>query len=818
MKKRSVAAVGVMVVLTLTAGLLSSVFGTSYLVAQGTANLVIYDDDLPSGWNASTYNGATVNINNTNPVHQGTHSVAITYNDDWSGAWLVNWSGSLDASAYDTARFWVNGGTGGGYTVEFKFSFDGEVQIVKEVTPVAGTWTQVEVSLAGYPSLAIYGVDIFNTSGTAHPTFYVDDIVLVDTGATPPPTTPPTGGPTLSVDANADQHAISPYIYGMNFADEDLAEDLQLPVRRWGGNSTTRYNWQTNVHNVGSDWYFENVPNDESADDFVAQNNRTGSETLMTIPLIGWTPKVGSMAHPYDCGFKVSKYGAQVPDPDRYWMAAVDSWDTDCGSGFRQGASGAEPITGNDPSDTSMAITPAYVTTWVQHFIATYGTSAGGGVQFYNLDNEPMLWNSTHRDVHPAGTTATEMRDKTYQYAAAIKAADSSAQTLGPVTWGWCAYFCSASGDCCSPDAGSTGDRGRFTEWYLEQMQAYETAHGTRILDYLDVHYYPAASGVSLSDAGNASTQALRLRSTRSLWDPTYHDESWIEDTTDEPIQMIRRMKQWVADNYPGTKTAITEYNWGALNHINGALAQADVLGIFGREGLDLATLWGPPTAGQPGAYAFRMYLNYDGDGAKFGDVSVRAASSDQEKLAIYAARRSSDGALTLMIINKTGQAFESTVSLANFAHGSTAEVYRYSSASLSAIVHAADQTVGATGFTGTFPANPITLVVLAGGAAPFVPVTGVEITGWGSCMIGQSNAFRAVVSPANASTPITYTWSPNPAQGQGTATARYTWNVTGTYMITVTARNTATLFSDTHTVYVSDVSLPRIYLPVVLR
>ena len=151
-----------------------------------------------------------------------------------------------------------------------------------------------------------------------------------------------------------------------------------------------------------------------------------------------------------------------------------------------------------------------------------------------------------------------------------------------------------------------------------------------RILDYLDLHYYPAANGVSLSPAGNAATQALRLRSTRSLWDPTYIDESWISDTANGgvAVQMIPRMKNWVAGNYPGTRLAISEYNWGALDHINGALAQADVLGIFGREGVDLATLWEPPTTTQPGAFAFRMYRNYDGNKSTFGETSVAAVAS----------------------------------------------------------------------------------------------------------------------------------------------------------------------------------------------
>ena len=195
-------------------------------------------------------------------------------------------------------------------------------------------------------------------------------------------------------------------------------------------------------------------------------------------------------------------------------------------------------------------------------------------------------------------------------------------KTLGPVLWGWCAYFFSALDECSSGADYTSHGNTAFVAWYLQQMKAYEQAHGVRLLDYLDLHYYPQADGVSLSGAGNAATQALRLRSTRSLWDPTYVDESWIGGAGWQGgiVKLIPRMKEWVTANYPGTKLAITEYNWGALDHINGALAQADVLGIFGREGLDLATLWGPPTANQPGAYAFRMYRNYDGQHHTFGD------------------------------------------------------------------------------------------------------------------------------------------------------------------------------------------------------
>jgi hypothetical protein len=250
-------------------------------------------------------------------------------------------------------------------------------------------------------------------------------------------------------------------------------------------------------------------------------------------------------------------------------------------------------------------------------------------------------------------------------------------------------------------------------------MQAYEQKNGVRILDYLDLHNYPGASGVSLSSAGNASTQALRLRSTRSLWDPSYIDESWISDLAAGGIavQLIPRMKDWVNANYPGTKLAITEYNWGGLESINGALTEADLLGIFGREGLDLATLWGPPTVAQPGAYAFRIYRNYDGAGHGFGDMEVQSKSTDQDKLSVYAAQRASDNALTVVVINKSVNSLTSSISLVGFKPKSTASVYRYSSANLSAIEHTADQPVSESGFSATFPASSITLFVIMPGA-----------------------------------------------------------------------------------------------------
>ena len=124
------------------------------------------------------------------------------------------------------------------------------------------------------------------------------------------------------------------------------------------------------------------------------------------------------------------------------------------------------------------------------------------------------------------------------------------------------------------PTAPRTAAR-RWSSGTCSKMRDYEQANKKRLLDYIDVHYY--------RQGGNSADV------TRSLWDPTYTDPSWINDK----IRLLPRMKEWVANNYPGTKLALTEYNLSVPGdpRLN-ALIQADTLGIFAREGVDLATRW----------------------------------------------------------------------------------------------------------------------------------------------------------------------------------------------------------------------------------
>jgi hypothetical protein len=529
------------------------------------------------------------------------------------------------------------------------------------------------------------------------------------TNASPTNASPTNASPTMSVDATADIQPISPYIYGMAYAAPAVTSALRIPIQRWGGDATTRYNWKLDATNAGFDWYFMSGGNPHPVpsagpDALESQARSIGGTTLMTIPMIPWIDGTDITS----CSYPTPSYPAQrsynpyvtLPNGAR------------CGNSIS--ASGKQ-LTDTDITSNNTANSPAFQEKWVDHLVAKFGSAAKGGVAIYEMDNEPSGWDNTHRDVHPLQTGWDELVDDTEKYAAAVKAADPTAAVDGPGDFGWAAYV----GDGPPGDnRASHGGKIWEAQYYLQQLAAYQHKTGERLLDYFDEHYYPVTpnepgiSCIALCEEGNAATQTARLQSTRSLWDPTYVEDDWIGKWYGD-IDLIPRMKSWVAQCYPGTKVAVSEYNFGALDSLNGALTEADVLGIFGAQGLGLASLWAPPKLGQPGYYAFAMYLNYDGRGDRFGNTSVHALSSDTNDMSVYAATRSSDGALTVMVVNKIDKDLSSPLSIAGFSPAGKAQVYTYDATNLAAIVRQPDQPVSGGSVSMTYPASSITLIVI---------------------------------------------------------------------------------------------------------
>jgi len=591
----------------------------------------------------------------------------------------------------------------------------------------------------------------------------------------------------INVDAAANRQAINPNVYGVAHASTAQLNDLNSPLNRNGGNNTSRYNWQLNADNRGNDWYYESIGDSSSVagergDTFIFNSKSANAQAMLTIPQIGWVAKLGSNRNKL-ASFSIAKYGAQTGND---WQ-----WFPDAGNGI---LTSGQNVTGNDPNDANVTADSNFQQQWAQHLVTRWGTNANGGLRYYILDNEPSIWHSTHRDVHPTGATMDEIKNKMIDYATKIKSVDSTALIVGPEEWGWSGYFYSGydqqygsqHGWSFLPDRNNHGGAD-YLPWLLDQMRQNNLATGLRLLDIFTVHYYP--QGGEFSNDTSSSMQLRRNRSTRSLWDPNYVDETWINDR----VKLIPRLKSWISTYYPGTPVGITEYNWGAEGHINGATTQADIYGIFGREGLDMAARWTTPDASTPTYKAMKIYRNYDGNKSTFGETSVSTTVPNPDNVSAFSATRSADGALTVIVISKyLSGSTPATINVANFANGGTAQVWQLTSSNT--INHLSDISFSSSSFNATLPQQSITLFVIPAGNGNQPPVAAINATPT-SGLAPLSVSFSGSNSSDADGTIASYLWDFGDSTNATGVTASHTYNTAGTYTahLTVTDDDGAT-------------------------
>jgi len=513
--------------------------------------------------------------------------------------------------------------------------------------------------------------------------------------------------PTLTVNASSVRQAISPDIYGMLGGgiqlNPTLAAALEIPSVRWGGDAATRYNWNYDATCDGNDdWFvcqlFGTTTPGYAVDNMISTYRAaySGSHILVTIPIIPWIDSSSAEL----CSYPVSVYGPQQA------QITIGTGQL-CGNGV--GTNGSNIVDSNIGYDM-VANSTMIQTAWLNHLVSKWGTAAKGGVNYYQLDNEPGGWANTHRDAVPTTQTYDVISTLGEQYATAIKAVDPTAKVLGPSDygeWGW----------ILNAPSGSNLLAGQY---YLQQFAAYDAAHGSRTLDCFDEHY-----GV-----GDSSSPAASFNQVRTFWDPTYMTSGdfpyALTGSSPSPIEMIPRFQSWVATYYPNTPICMSEYE---VQHTGNSLVDAmvvvDALGVFGYYDLQLANLYDTVNPTDPEAFGFLLYRNYDGKGDQFGDTSVTSTSTDQTQLSVYGALRSSDKVLTVIVVNKTTSAIQTSLALPNFNSTGVAAVYTYSGANLNQIVAGPPVPVSSNSIQYNFPSYSATLFVFS----PALPAAPTNLT-----------------------------------------------------------------------------------------
>jgi len=572
------------------------------------------------------------------------------------------------------------------------------------------TGTTTATAVAGVAAFTNLGI---NMAGTGYQLRFTAINTAEATSSTFAITAPPVSQVSFAIDSTQDVHAISRFIYGMN--GWDAVRPKNLTLSRSGGNRMTAYNWETNASNAGSDYFNENdaflgggnTPNGAVAPGIVAARN-AGAGIVVTMPTIGHVSADKSSTDKQDVNVT----------PDYINVRFHQSLP-------RKGAA----FTLTPDTADHFVYQDEYINfldkTYVGAFTATTNPI------MIDLDNEVDLWAYTHARLRgdatspvtsQAGTKISyaEVVQLSVDYASAAKDVNPAVQILGPVNYGWGGYV-DLQG---APDAGGRD----FLSFYLQQMSAAGNTAGHRLLDALDVHWYPEARGVCVGNPmdgcritdNNTETGvvAARMAAPRSLWDSTYRESSWIQQSlgNGQGINLLPRLMSKITANYPGTKLAMTEYNYGGANHISGAIAEADVLGIFGREGLYAATMWPLESNNSFIFGGFESFRNYDGANGSFGDTSIRATNSDSVNTSVYASVDTGNAArMVVVAINKTGGTLTAGIAVTHPTQFHTAQVYTVTSASpVGAPVPQPSINISqANAFQYSMPANSVTTLVL---------------------------------------------------------------------------------------------------------
>lgn len=501
----------------------------------------------------------------------------------------------------------------------------------------------------------------------------------------------------FAIDTTAGGHAISPLIYGIN--PESVAcsnGSARFTLCRLGGDRWSTYNWENNASNAGAPLCFQNdgalAASDEPGEavlDLLSEADASGAATLVTVPLLDYVAadKLGGTP-PDECSGDVRKSGSDYLDT-RFKTSAA-----------RKGAPFVTP-----PDTTDGAV-------YQDEFVAFVKAAASSSANvLFALDNQPSLWGITQEAVHPEHPTYAEVVDRNVAYAKMLRDQWPAAPIAGYVGYGWLDFVNLQY----APDADTLG---LFVDYYLAGMADASATDTRRLIDYLDVHWFPEVYAGDpptriIDNVATPAAVAARVQNPRSLWDSTFAEDSWIAGG--QALRLIPWLQERIAAKYPGTKLAISEWNYGGGADVSGAIAAADALGVFGREDVGFAA-WKSIEHDDPFVVgAFRMFRNYDGAGAAFGDISLPATSSAIDLASVYASADSNvPGRVVIVAINRADHAVDAALSIDASISLTTAATYVLTSASPAPTAGAVLAATSPNAFSYTMPAYSVSVIVPA--------------------------------------------------------------------------------------------------------
>jgi hypothetical protein len=455
----------------------------------------------------------------------------------------------------------------------------------------------------------------------------------------------------IQIDALSGQKPISPYLYGRN---NSLSDDPKKPLsaqswqllrdagvrmlRESGGNNCTKYNWVLKLSSH-PDWYNNVYSHDW---DFAAsslQANLPDVQGMWAFQLIG--KAACSNAYNFnDWGYNRSQWCEEVRNN---WAGGGGPLP---GGGEKQG----------DPNLYLMSWTPDDTVAILDHWFDPKGLALDPNQCLYwNMDNEPEIWCGTHDDVYPQQPPVEDFMQVYFEVAKKARAALPTIKLVGPVTaneWQWYNW-----------DNNRIAADGRYYSWleyFIKRIGEEQEASGVRLLDVLDLHFYPGEQ---------APEDIIQLH--RVWFDQTYDypgangvrrmgASGYDYSQTKEYI--FERCRRWL-DQYLGPEhgvtLGVTEMGIQGSNPNVTAVWYASTLGVFADEGVEIFTPWTWKVGMWEVLHLFGRYAQ---------PIRVQASSDYEELVSAYASVNAGMDAMTVILVNRSlSRNTNVRVSLADF-------------------------------------------------------------------------------------------------------------------------------------------------------
>lgn len=444
---------------------------------------------------------------------------------------------------------------------------------------------------------------------------------------------------TIKIDPKAEQRSISPYLYGRNNSLSSTNPNWTLPdkdlvllrdagvtfFRENGGNNCTKYNWRRKLSSH-PDWYNNVYTNDWDRAAQTLQKNFPNAQGMWAFQLIGKAAKT-NQANFNDWGYNQSK-----------WWEGVNQ--NLAGGGVLNPTGNKAKVEGdvnlyleNWTADSTTAI--------LEHWFGAKGLGLNKNkVQYWNMDNEPEIWEGTHDDLMPKQLLAEDFMQKYFAIAKKARAIYPAIKLVGPVVaneWQWYNW----SGKPISAD----GRNYPWLEFFIKRVAEEQKVTGVKLLDVLDIHFYPETNTAEeivqlhrvFFDRSFVYSGANGVRNVNGSWDTSQNKE-----------YILARVNDWL-DKYlglnHGVKLGVTEIGIQGNDPNVTAVWYASTMGEFMKNGVEIFTPWSWKVGMWETLHLFSRYNK---------TMSIKGESSNETLVSAYPSINATQDSMSVVLVNRS--------------------------------------------------------------------------------------------------------------------------------------------------------------------